>query len=153
MKTISVVSLLIGGGLTSSCTSNLPDPDDQGSLTTAEAEDATDNVKPKVTSNFLATIIELPIERVFELQQTDSILLIDTRAPIFYRLGHIDGAYSLPLKSFEKSFYVSKSILDSAETGGKKIVIYCQSEKCTDSYIMARALSESGYKVSVFKGG
>ena len=141
--------------LTSSCTSNLPDPtiDDSSSAEELKQQKVVENGVMNKTSKASSPVRELPIERVFELQQTGSILLIDTRSPIFYKLGHIEGAYSLPLKSFEKSFESSRSTLDSAVNEGKQIVIYCQSEKCSDSYKMAQSLSKSGYNVSVFKGG
>ena len=156
MKTISVISILVGGLVTSSCT-NRPsegtreDSSDIVSQTTKEPVLKIDESQQKLATP--SAVGEFPIERVFELQQTDGILLIDTRSPIFYKLGHIDGAYSLPLKSFEKRFETSKSTLDSAKRVGKEIVIYCQSEKCPDSYIMAQALSKAGYKVSISKGG
>ena len=153
MKMTPMILVLFAGGLTCSCTSQLTSPNSDDSINSAEIKEVTKISEPKLKSESSSAVMELPIERVFELQQTDSILLIDTRTPIFYKLGHIDGAYSLPLKSFEKSFDKSKVTLDAAEAEGKKIVIYCQSEKCSDSYIMARALSEAGYKVSIFKGG
>jgi len=156
MKTISVISILVGGLVTSSCTNRLPEESHENSSDVVSQTTKQPVLKIDESQQKLATaspVGEVPIERVFELQQTDGILLIDTRSPIFYKLGHIDGAYSLPLKSFEKRFDASKSTLDSAKREGKEIVIYCQSEKCPDSYIMAQALSKAGYKVSIFKGG
>ena len=156
MKTISVISILVGGLVTSSCTNRLPEESHENSSDVVSQTTKQPVLKIDESQQKLATaspVGEVPIERVFELQQTDGILLIDTRSPIFYKLGHIDGAYSLPLKSFEKKFDASKSTLDSAKKEGKQIVIYCQSEKCPDSYIMAQALSKAGYKVSIFKGG
>ncbi|PQJ30100.1 rhodanese-like domain-containing protein [Rubritalea profundi] len=156
MKTISVISILIGGAVTSSCTSSLSEldkSDAESSATQVKEKQVAESAGAEKETAAPVVVSELPIEKVFELQQTGSILLIDTRSPIFYKLGHIDGAYSLPLKSFDKNFESSRSTLDAAVTKGKKIVIYCQSEKCPDSLKMARSLAKSGYKVSVFKGG
>ncbi len=154
MKTISMIFILLGGGV--SCTNNLSEVSKKNS-----SGDASQTTKDLVLDNedsqekvAVPTLVaELSIEKVFELQQTGSVLLIDTRSPVFYNLGHIDGAYSLPLKSFKKGFESLRSTLDAAVTEEKKIVVYCQSEKCPDSFKMARALSSAGYNVSIFKGG
>ena len=75
------------------------------------------------------------------------------RSIVDFNLGHIEGAHSLPLKTFDKSYQESKGVLDSAKSSGKVIVIYCQSEKCKDSFVMASKLHNRGYNVRVFKGG
>ena len=142
--------------MTSSCissSSELDKGDSESSAVKAKEEQLAESEGAEKKTAVPVVVSELPIEKVFELQQTGSILLIDTRSTVFYNLGHIDGAHSLPLKSFKKRFESSRSALDAAVAEGKKIVIYCQSEKCSDSYKMAQALSKSGYKVSIFKGG
>jgi rhodanese-related sulfurtransferase len=151
---ISVICILVGGGV--SCTNNLSEvskenPSGDVSQTTKEQVLENEGAQQKVVTPPL--VGGIPIEKVFELQQTGSILLIDTRSPIFYKLGHIDGAQNIPLKSFDKNIDSTKITLDAAMAAGKKIVIYCQSEKCPDSFRMAQVLSKSGYDVSVFKGG
>ncbi len=151
-----MISVLAVGGVTSSCTSSLPEASEVNAVDVtvlANDELALEKQKSQENTTDRGAVSEMPIERVFELQQMGSILLIDTRPPIFYKLGHIDGAHSLPLKSFEKSFVASKSIIDDAKSAGKKIVIYCQSEKCQSSDKMAQRFSERGYNVSIFKGG
>lgn len=136
----------------SSCTSILSEKaaENHTQPTKKQSSDAGET-KEKLKKHLL--IRELTIEKVFELHQSGSILLLDTRPPIFYRLGHIEGAHSLPLKKFDESFENSKRTLDAAASAGKEIVIYCQSENCSDSGVMAQALSKSGYNVSIFKGG
>lgn len=156
MKAILWISTVMTVVFTNSCTNTNFDKEADGISVTevpAKTELLSAEKNPPKSSKPLKSITELPIERVFELQQSGAILLIDTRSPIFYSLGHIGGAHSLPLKSFEKSFKESQSTIDSAVADGKKLVIYCQSEKCSDSYIMGKALQEIGYQVSVFKGG
>ena len=135
--------------MTSSCTNSLS----EGTRGNSSAVVSQTTKEPQQKPATPLSVNEVPIERVFELQQSGLILLIDTRPSVFYNLGHIDGAHSLPLKSFEKSFENSRSTLDAAVVAGKKIIIYCQSEKCSDSYKMAQVLSKYGYKVSIFKGG
>lgn len=101
----------------------------------------------------LGEITEVTVEQVFELKISDRALLIDTRPPVFFAMGHIDGAESIALKNFEKTFPPKEALVKSAASSGKVIIIYCADEKCPDSYLMAKRLSEMGLDVSVFKGG
>ena len=153
---ISMISSLIVGAMTSSCTSSLSG-ETKENVACPVADSKEGRVKgekePQKKATNLGSVSEISIEKIFELQQADSILLIDTRPTIFYKLGHIDGAHSLPLRSFEKSFMASKSTIDEAVARGREIVIYCQSERCKSSDKMAQALSKYEYNVSVFKGG
>jgi rhodanese-related sulfurtransferase len=154
MKMISVICILVGGGV--SCTNNLTEenkgnPSEDVSQTTQEQILENEGTQENVVISPM--VVEIPIEKVFDLQQTNSILLIDTRPPIFYKMGHIEGAQSIPLKSFDKNIDSTKSTLDAAMVAGKNIVIYCQNEKCQDSTRMAQSLMSSGYDVRVFKGG
>jgi len=151
MKMISVICILVGGCV--SCTNNISEVSKEnasGDVSQTTKEQVLENEGAQATPPM---VVEIPIEKVFELQQTDSILLIDTRSPIFYKLGHIDGAQSIPLKSFDENIDSTKITLDAAMAAGKKVVIYCQSEKCPDSSRMAQSLTSSGYDVRVFKGG
>ena len=99
------------------------------------------------------TVTEVMVEKVYAQRVSDQALLIDTRPPLFYNLGHIDGAISIPLKSFDKSFAAKKSEVDAAVSAGKVLVIYCANEVCVDSHRMSEKLATMGYDVSVFKGG
>lgn len=156
MKMIFWLPVTMTVVFTASCTSIQPKKDVSSADHTGIPPKDGQLVEEKVTKKNVenpSPVTELPIERVFELQQSGVIFLIDTRPTIFYNLGHIDGAHSLPLKSFDKSFSKNQSAIDAALAEGKKLVIYCQSEKCTDSNKMAKVMSEMGYKVSVFKGG
>lgn len=151
MKNLFVITLFAVS--TVSCTKSLPEASASPVIPQTTTKKEPELVKLQQQSSKPIKVNETPIEKVFELQQTGSVLLIDTRPPIFYTLGHIDGAYSLPLKSFDKSFESSKMTIDSAIEAHKSIVIYCQNEKCPDSYIMAKKLIKMGYDVSIFKGG
>ena len=152
MKLACVATIFIGGVLGCSSGNTTIDIKDPTSSRTTKLTEDRASLKASQPVK-LQVVDEILIENVFELQQTNSIVLIDTRSPVFYRLGHIDGAINIPLKSFSKNLDKSKVILDTAMVEGKKIVIYCQSEKCPDSFIMARSLNSSGYPALVFKGG
>ena len=90
---------------------------------------------------------------LFQLLGENRILLVDVRPGFFFRLGHIPGAFSLPLKSFESGIGVFRRNLDDARRAGKTIVIYCADENCPDSLTTARKLARMGYSTSVYRGG
>jgi len=91
--------------------------------------------------------------RVFTMQQTGQVLLVDCRPPIFYRLGHLDGAINLPLKSYDALINRRKQSLDAALAARQTIVLYCQNTECPDAYAVAKKLIPLGYSVSIYKGG
>lgn len=62
------------------------------------------------------------------------MLLIDVRPQLYYRLGHIDEAESLPLVKYNKSIATKRQILDTALKSGKIIVLYCQNVNCPDTH-------------------
>ncbi|MGJ8673746.1 rhodanese-like domain-containing protein [Rubritalea sp.] len=98
-------------------------------------------------------ITKVEVERVFELRESGKVYLIDTRPSLFFLRGHIFGAESLPLKHFDTMYLEKESEIKQAVSEGKKIVIYCASEKCPDSYEMATRFAKKGISSSVFKGG
>jgi len=91
--------------------------------------------------------------RVFTMQQAGQLLLVDCRPPIFYRLGHLDGAINLPLKSYDALIDRRKQSIDNALAAGQTIVLYCQNTECPDAYAVAKKLITRGYSVSIYKGG
>ncbi len=95
----------------------------------------------------------IQLEKLFQLLEEDSVLLVDVRPAFFFRLGHIPGAVSLPLKKFEAGFKSFRQDLDEALTSGRKVVIYCADENCPDSLTTARNLARLGYSTSVYRGG
>lgn len=98
-------------------------------------------------------VTEVLVEQVFELRSSERALLIDTRPPIFFALGHIEGAINVPLKHFEKSYPANQAQIAQAVAEGKILVVYCANQVCVDSHRMAGKLAERGYNASVFKGG
>lgn len=98
-------------------------------------------------------ITEVMVEQVYGLRGENKALLIDTRPPIFFALGHIDGAINVPLKNFSTSYPANQSKITTAVSEGKVLLVYCANQTCIDSHRMASLLAEKGYNSSVFKGG
>ena len=63
--------------------------------------------------------------------RSEDTLIIDARPLIFYELGHIPNAVSLPLVNFEDSYseVTQKYDLDKF----KQIIVYCSDKDCGDS--------------------
>ena len=79
-------------------------------------------------------------------------LILDARPEIFYRLGHIPSALSLPRDDFEKQYQILRSTLQSHRD--KPLVVYCSDTDCHDSQMVADALQKLGYPhVRLFRGG
>jgi rhodanese-related sulfurtransferase len=79
-------------------------------------------------------------------------LILDARPEIFYRLGHIPSALSLPRDNFEKRYQSLLSTLQSHRD--KPLVVYCSDNGCHDSQMVADALQKLGYlHVRLFRGG
>jgi rhodanese-related sulfurtransferase len=78
--------------------------------------------------------------------------ILDARPEIFYRLGHIPSALSLPRDDFEKQYPVMKSVLQAHHDDA--LVVYCSGPDCHDSQMVADALQKLGYPhVRLFRGG
>lgn len=79
-------------------------------------------------------------------------LIFDARPEIFYRLGHIPSALSLPRDDFEKHYQILQWTLQSHRN--KPLVVYCSSSDCHDSQTVADALLKLGYlHIRLFRGG
>ncbi len=80
-----------------------------------------------------------------------SVLVIDARAPLFYRMGHVPGAINLPREGFA-SYLERSGLLGEGKSG--VVVVYCQSETCEDSRMVAESLRRVGFgSVRVFGEG
>jgi rhodanese-related sulfurtransferase len=76
-------------------------------------------------------------------------LFVDARPPFDFGLGHIKGAFNLPLKDFD----ASGAILELLPKD-QLLVTYCDGEDCNSSVLLAAKLDSAGYKhVKVFFGG
>jgi rhodanese-related sulfurtransferase len=79
-------------------------------------------------------------------------IIFDARPEIFHRFGHVPGAISFPREDFENSYSKYKSLLESDKN--QTLTVYCSSQSCEDSDMVADALVKLGYgHVLVFKGG
>lgn len=79
-------------------------------------------------------------------------LILDARPEIFYRLGHIPTALSLPRDDFEKQYPTIRKTLQLH--GARLLIVYCSGNDCQDSQMVADALSKLGYMhIRVFQGG
>ena len=79
-------------------------------------------------------------------------LILDARPEIFYRLGHIPSAVSLPRDDFDKHYQALQSTLQSHRN--QPFVVYCSNFHCPDSQIVAATLQKLGYQhVRLFRGG
>ena len=77
---------------------------------------------------------------------SDSIVIVDTAAPLIYEEEHIPGAVNLP--------WVHELALPVALPRDKTLVIYCACNDHEDSIDMAKKLSQVGYLyVKVLEGG
>lgn len=84
--------------------------------------------------------------------ESNDVLLLDARAKVFYDLGHLPGALSLPRNDFLRAFKENKKAIDS--TVGNILVVYCSGGTCEDSVLVVKALNRLGYdKVLVYAGG
>ena len=72
-----------------------------------------------------------------------NVIIIDLRSPYDYYKGHIPTAVNIPYRDFEKGKHgLAKN---------KTLIFYC--ERGSTSLILARDLSEEGYKVKSIYGG
>jgi 3-mercaptopyruvate sulfurtransferase SseA len=79
-------------------------------------------------------------------------LILDARPEIFYRLGHIPSALSLPRDDFEDQYHSLAQLLGTHRD--QVLVVYCSGNDCTDSQMVGNALEHLGYPhVRLFRGG
>ena len=104
-------------------------------------------------SRGLPRISAIQLEDLFQLREEGTVLLVDVRPAFFFRLGHIPGAFNLPLKTFDTGVRSFLRDLEGARSSGRKIVIYCADKNCPDSLTTARKLARMGYSTSVYRGG
>jgi len=87
-----------------------------------------------------------------KLSANRTALILDARPEIFYRVGHIPSALSLPRDDFENRYQALRAVLQSHRNN--LMVVYCTSIDCHDSQMVAEALQKLGYaRVRLFRGG
>lgn len=100
-----------------------------------------------------AEITVIRINHLYQLMQAGELMLIDCRPFLFYRMGHIDGAVSIPEKSFDSRIKDFIPRLEDHLKLSKTVVVYCQNENCPDAHKVAKKLSKRGYAVTIYPAG
>jgi rhodanese-related sulfurtransferase len=149
------VGLLLLCGIWAGCASPAPEastatPPPVTSQDTRPPEAKAPEPAPAVQAGEITSI---DIEHLFLLKGDGKALVVDVRPNMFYRMGHIEGAISLPLKSYASSYPKKKGALEAALKAGKVLVLYCADVNCPDGYAVAKKLSAAGYSTSLYKGG
>lgn len=134
------------------CTSEPPSE----AATTAEtkpAQQEPEPAKPAAPKPKTAAMHEIDISQVFALREAGKALIYDVRLPLYYKLGHIEGAILFYPKPFDKAFNAEEARMKQAIKDGKVIIIYCGGADCKDSRIYGRMIAERGIPVSIYTGG
>ena len=82
----------------------------------------------------------------------ESVVIIDARSALFFKMGHIPRAINVSRKEFARDFAREQATL--REHPAFRLVVYCSDEDCEDALMVARDLIRAGLKqVHVFQGG
>jgi 3-mercaptopyruvate sulfurtransferase SseA len=100
----------------------------------------------------VATLPDLSLEEFVAYTKARRGLVLDARPEIFYRLGHVPYAISLPRDNFTAAYALVRSRWETDRT--VPLVIYCSSPTCEDAGLVQTALRKLGFThVAVFRGG
>jgi 3-mercaptopyruvate sulfurtransferase SseA len=95
---------------------------------------------------------DVSLEEMQKISAGRAALILDARPEIFYRIGHIPSALSLPRDDFENGYRVLASVLQQHRE--QVLVVYCSGNECQDSQMVGNALQRLGYPhVRIFRGG
>jgi rhodanese-related sulfurtransferase len=95
---------------------------------------------------------DVGLDEMQQISVTRSALILDARPEVFYRLGHIPSALSLPRDDFENRYRAIQSVLRASQD--KLVVVYCAGTDCHDSQMVGDALRRLGYShIRLFRGG
>jgi rhodanese-related sulfurtransferase len=113
--------------------------------------------KPKyrkpVRMNGRGKLASIPLEQVFQLQQSGKALIYDARPGFFYGLGHIPGAINLPKHNCDEAIQKREGEIKAALADGKTLIVYCSGITCPDARAVANHLSGFTYPAAIFSGG
>jgi rhodanese-related sulfurtransferase len=97
-------------------------------------------------------VIPVDLKTFREMVEGKAARVLDARPEVFYQLGHVPGAISLPREDFEARYGVLRAELERDKA--RAIVVYCSDPECEDSPMVAEALLKLAYPgVFVFRGG
>lgn len=92
----------------------------------------------------------LSLDAFLKMREDKSVVVLDARPAIFFGLGHVPGALSLPREDLAAAY----ARLGPALPGERTVVVYCASETCEDAGLVRTALVRLGHvKVVIFHGG
>lgn len=99
-------------------------------------------------------VLDIDMEDLRDLLKTDGAILIDARARVFWRLGHLPGALSLPHDDFARGFAEVRPRVVGVSEPRKSIIVYCHGGDCHDGELVAGRLVTQGIDhVRLFRGG
>ena len=85
--------------------------------------------------------ITVSLAELRSLLQAQAVLLVDARPRLFFELGHVPRAWSLPREEFAAAYARLASRLREE---GRAVVVYCESESCEDAETVRMALGMPG---------
>jgi len=86
------------------------------------------------------------------LIREDDAIVVDARPGLFYKMGHIPGAISLPASTKDLGGAIRKVF--SGEPPGKIIAVYCADKNCENAEAVAKQMAQIGYnRIFIFSGG
>lgn len=95
---------------------------------------------------------DVDLAQMRKISAGHTALILDARPEIFYRIGHIPAALSLPRDDFEHRYPLIEPVLRAHR--GQTIIVYCSGRNCDDSQLVGDALAHLGYAdVRLFRGG
>lgn len=117
---------------------------DQGLLAPTDAVAAIQDSK---VATFLPTVARAEVQRMVS---APGVVVVDAGKQADFDAGHITGAMNVPVDSNEQ-------LIEERFRGvplSTRVLIYCQSEACPYSDIVARRLIAAGYgDISIYRGG
>lgn len=116
----------------------------------ASGKPATVTSPTEISAAPSVTLIPAGLTQVKLLLDTNDAVIIDARESSVFQQGHIQGAISLPVASFETSLpdFLKKVPFTT------NLVIYCSGYGCVDSKVLGKKLLQLGYRqIFIFEGG
>ena len=106
---------------------------------------------PSLTVEEPAPIRVVGIEEVEILIADPKVITLDARPRVFYEMGRLPCARSLPREELEKGF---PALEETLRAPGRTVLIYCSDASCEDGALVARSLEQRGIgSVQLFHGG
>jgi rhodanese-related sulfurtransferase len=86
----------------------------------------------------------ISLEAFKQLAAGRTALILDARPDVFYREGHVPGAFNLARESFAADYERLHARL--AASRATRIAVYCADADCPDSALVASALEQLGFR-------